>query len=84
MSCGGSLKRRGLKQTEYELVGGFYEVSLNDELHARMLGARAAIVYIDCDLYSSSIQALSFVRRYLTDGSIICFDEYLELSRQPG
>lgn len=70
------LQRKGLKAAEYELVKGFYDQSLNDELHARMTGTRAAIVYVDCDLHSSTLQVLNFVKRYLSDGSIVCFDEY--------
>jgi O-methyltransferase len=70
------LKRCGVRESEYELVKGFYETSLNDDLHERMAGLHAATVYIDCDLYSSTLQVLQFIKRYLVDGSVICFDEY--------
>lgn len=70
------VRRAGFKDAEFELVKGFYETSLNDALHQRMAGSHAAIVYIDCDLYTSAAQALRFTRRYLVEGSVLCFDEY--------
>jgi hypothetical protein len=70
------LRRNGVRDNEYEVVRGYYQDSLNDELHRRMQGVQAAIVYVDCDLYISTMQVLTFVSRYLVDGSIICFDDY--------
>ena len=39
-------------------------------------GTKAAIVWIDCDLYSSTRDALRFVEHYMQDGTIICLDDY--------
>jgi len=70
------LQRKRFKSDEYELVPGFYQDSLTDMLHERMLGRKAAIVYIDCDLYQSTTHVLSFIKRYLVNGSIVCFDDF--------
>lgn len=70
------LKRAGVRKDEYELVQGFYKDSLNDALRARMQGRTAAIVYIDCDLYESTIDVLNYLPPYLVNGTIICFDDY--------
>ncbi len=70
------LRRSGVPEKHYELVPGYYEDSLNEALHARLSGAHAAIVYIDCDLYSSTRQVMSFLKRYLVNGSIVCFDDF--------
>jgi hypothetical protein len=70
------LRRAGLRDDSYVLIKGYYEKSLNDDMH-KALGARqAAIVYIDCDLYSSAKLVLNFIERYLVEGSIVCFDDY--------
>lgn len=70
------LRRAGVAEKDYELVPGYYEQSLDDALHARLAGSHAAIVYIDCDLYVSTLQALNFLKRYLVNGSIVCFDDF--------
>ena len=37
---------------------------------------RAAIIYIDCDLYESTRDVLNFIKHFVQDGTIICFDDY--------
>lgn len=78
------LKSRGIRPSEYELVEGFYNESLNDAAHRRLLGRKAAVIYIDCDLYDSTIQVLNFVQPYLVNGSIICFDDFYNYKGDPG
>ena len=70
------LRRNGFQSDEYELVAGYYKDSLNESLHQRLSSRKAAIVYIDCDIYTSTIQALDFIHRYLVNGSIVCFDDF--------
>lgn len=70
------LRRGGMRPNGYELVKGYYDRSLNDGLHERLAGRQAAVVYIDCDLYSSTKLVLSFLSPYLVNGSIVCFDDY--------
>lgn len=70
------LKQHRIRPEEYRLISGYYDRSLNGELHRRLEGRSAAVVYVDCDLYSSTSQVLQFLPRYLTNGTIICFDDY--------
>ncbi|ODT68545.1 MAG: methyltransferase [Nitrosomonadales bacterium SCN 54-20] len=77
------LKSRGVHSCEYELVEGFYSESLNDATHRRLAGRKAAIVYIDCDLYDSTIEVLDFIQPYLVNGSIICFDDFYNYKADP-
>lgn len=57
-------------------VRGFYDVSLNSDL-ARSLGPKkAAVIYIDCDLYVSTVPILEFVVEFLQPGTIIVFDDW--------
>lgn len=70
------LRRCGLREHEYDLVAGWYNESLNEDLDRRLDGVKAAIVYVDCDLYESTIDVLRFIDKYLVNGSIVCFDDF--------
>lgn len=69
-------KSKGVGEEEFDLVKGFYDQSLNEDLDRRLKGVKAAIIYIDCDLYESTRTVLQWVKRYLVNGTIICFDDY--------
>jgi O-methyltransferase len=70
------LSSQGVREDEFTLVTGFYDQSLNDAQHAAMAGRKAAVVYIDCDLYKSTVPVLRFIEPYLITGTIVCFDDY--------
>lgn len=80
------LASKGFQPEEYELVEGFYDQSLNDALIGRLTkaGVKAAIVYVDCDLYESTVPVLRFIRHFLQDGTIVCFDDYYNYRGLPG
>jgi O-methyltransferase len=54
---------QGMQPGEYTLIPGFFNQSLNEQQHQKMAGRKAAIVYIDCDLYESTVPVLAFVER---------------------
>lgn len=68
----------GFKPQDYELVEGFYDQSLDDALVERLSReqVKAAVVYIDCDLYESTCPVLMFISNFLQNGTIVCFDDY--------
>jgi len=70
------MRENGISENEYELIPGFYSKILNTELNETLSGVKAAIVYIDCDLYESTIDVLKFIKKYLINGTIVCFDDY--------
>ena len=57
-------------------IKGFYEDSLNKDLQNKLLPTKAAVIYIDCDLYKSTIPVLDFIVPFLQVGSIIIFDDW--------
>lgn len=67
-------KRTGLVLDEANIIEGFYEDSLSEELQAKM--PKAGIVHIDVDLYSSTVEVLEFIRPLLVKGSILIFDDW--------
>ena len=70
------LKRGGVREEDYDLTKGFYNESLNAKADKKLENVKAAIVYIDCDLYESTRDVLNFIKKYLVNGSIVCFDDY--------
>lgn len=57
-------------------VPGFYDTSLTPELQQRLLPQKAAVVYIDCDLYLSTVPCLEFIKPFLQPGTVIVFDDW--------
>lgn len=65
------------------IVPGFYDPVLTDELKNRLPIKRAAVIWIDCDLYDSTIHVLDFVSDYLTTGTFILFDDWFSFGANP-
>jgi O-methyltransferase len=66
----------GMPRERLTTVKGFYDRSLTPGLKARLLPTRAAVVYVDCDLYSSTVPVLEFVRDFLQPGTVLVFDDW--------
>jgi O-methyltransferase len=77
------VRRSGFQEKEYELIQGFYNESLTPALQKKMAGVKAAVIYIDCDLYESTRDVLSFLPPFLQDGTIVCFDDYYNYKGSP-
>lgn len=69
-------KRHGIPVRKYRTVKGFYADTLTHELAAELAPLRAAVVYIDCDLYASTVPVLNFVKDFLQPGTVIIFDDW--------
>ena len=70
------LTRRGIDWSRVELIEGFFEDSLTEELKASLPRKNAAVVLLDCDLYSSTATALRWVDDLLMPGSVLLFDDW--------
>jgi hypothetical protein len=67
---------RGVPRDDYTVVPGFYSDSL-PELDAKGDGPdNIALVYVDCDLYSSTQDVLKFLKPRLKHGMVLAFDDY--------
>lgn len=58
------------------LVPGWFSDTLNEVTREQHLMARASVIMIDCDLYSSAIDALRFSAPLIRDEALVLFDEY--------
>ncbi len=69
-------RRHGIDMARVRIVEGFFEDSLTEALADKLAPKKAAVVYVDCDLYHSTVPVLRFVRRFLQEGSVIVFDDW--------
>lgn len=70
------LIQHGFDMSRAELVEGFYDVSLRDEIKTELSLGPAAVVLIDCDLYQSTVPVLHFLRNLIQDGTVMLFDDW--------
>jgi O-methyltransferase len=75
--------RAGLPKDKLITVKGFYDVSLTNSLKEKLLPIKAAVIYIDCDLYSSTVPVLEWIRDFLQIGTIIVFDDWFCFNGDP-
>lgn len=66
----------GMPNDRLKTVRGFYDQSLNESLQKEFLPTRAAVVYIDCDLYESTVPVLKFIVPFLQKGTVVVFDDW--------
>src|SRR3989338_6480669 len=71
-----NLKRNGVDQSEVTFVKGWYDQVLNEETRKKLPIKKAAIIYIDSDLYESAVPVFKFITPYIQDGTIIIFDDW--------
>ena len=71
-----NLVSNGMDMSRVTLTEGYYEDSLTPELKDKHDFKPASVVLMDCDLYSSTTEALEWVDSYLQDGTIILFDDW--------
>ena len=70
------LKKIGIPKHKIRLVKGFFEKSLTKELQETLLPKKAAVIYIDCDLYDSAKDVLEFCLPFFKEGTILMFDDW--------
>src|SRR5690606_4931276 len=68
--------QRGIPRQRYETVKGFYDETLPPLKEPQNI----ALAYIDCDMYSSAVSVLEFLRPRLKQGMIVAFDDYFCMS----
>lgn len=65
-------------------VPGFYEESLKrPETIAATANAPAALVHIDCDLYTAARDSLAFMQGRMLDGALLMFDDWFIYRGRP-
>jgi hypothetical protein len=78
-----NLKKAGVDLNRVTCVEGFFSDSLTGALQERFIPMKAAIVWIDCDLYESTKAVLEFLPPFLQTGCIVCFDDWFSFGGHP-
>lgn len=79
-----NLARLGVDLSRVTLVPGFYDEVLDAGLRDRLGLTRAAVVYLDADLYDSTLTALRWVTPLLTTGTLLAVDDWFTFRTRPG
>ena len=69
------IKKRFKNLPEVKLVKGFFQETLKK--HPKEYGInKAAVVLIDCDLYSAAKSSFNFIKDLVSEGAILILDDY--------
>jgi hypothetical protein len=66
----------GIPENRLRTIRGFYDKSLTSGLADELASKKAAVIYIDCDLYLSTVPILAWIPPFLQVGTIIVFDDW--------
>lgn len=78
------LEKEGVDMDRVLLVKGFYDEVLTDELAQDIALETADVVMIDCDLYTSTRDALAFCGPRFGSHSVIFFDDWFSTDENHG
>ena len=78
------IRKAGVDCSRVVTVEGFYKESLTDRAKKEFGLTSAAIVHIDCDLYSSAKEALVFIEDLVHAGTILIFDDWYAFRNDRG
>jgi hypothetical protein len=70
------LKQARVPARSVTLTKGWFDQSLTEELRAGLSLKKAALIWVDCDLYSSTIPVLEWIVPYLQPGTVLIFDDW--------
>lgn len=71
-----ALRRHGISGQDVEIVKGYYDDTLTDQLKCDRNLRTAALIYIDCDTYESTMSALRFCTDLIGANVLIAFDDW--------
>jgi O-methyltransferase len=78
-----SVAANGVDMSTVDVVPGWYRDVLNEATKARLPIRAAAVIWVDCDLYESTVPVLDFVTDYVQDGTVIVFDDWFCFRGRP-
>lgn len=67
---------QGVDLSRVVTVPGWFKETLNEATKDRLSLKKAAVVFIDCDLYESAKTVLDFLADLVQDGTIFIFDDW--------
>jgi O-methyltransferase len=77
------ISQEGVDLNRVKLVPGWYDKTLNEKTKRDLQIKKAAVVWVDCDLYESTVPVLDFITDYVQSGTIILFDDWYCFKADP-
>lgn len=74
-----NLRRFGVDPARLEIVPGYFD----DTLPGLDTERKFSVVWIDCDLYESTVPVLEWLTGKLVDGAVVCFDDWFTFNGRP-
>lgn len=71
-----NLSRWGVPPEDVTLVEGWFSETCTPETRTQYAIERASVIMIDCDLYSSTVEALAFCEPLIGTQAVIVFDDW--------
>ena len=78
-----NLNEKGVDWSKTQLIEGFFADSLTRAAKQKFNLSKVALALIDCDLYASTVDVLSFLDGMLLDGTIFIFDDWNCFNQDP-
>lgn len=78
-----NISRSGIPLHKTFAVKGFFSDTCNAETIKKYRLEKAAIVWLDADLYSSTITVLNFITPLVQDGTVLVFDDWFSFRGSP-
>lgn len=78
-----NLTKRGIDWSRATLIDGFFDKTLTEDINKQYDCKEVAVALIDCDLYSSTRDVLTWLASLLTDNSILLFDDWYAYGKIP-
>lgn len=76
--------RKGVPKERVIPVEGWFEDTCNSQTISKHKIEKAALIFIDCDIYSATKTVLDFIVPFLQNGTIIVFDDWFSYRGHPG
>jgi O-methyltransferase len=76
------LTQQGVDWRRVFLIPGWYHETLTQQLIDEYKLTKASVIMIDCDLYSSALEALDFCAPLIHERAVILFDDWFPLAHQ--
>jgi len=71
-----TLKKAHVDTSRVTVTEGWFDTTLTVDTREELALERAAVVWVDCDLYESTVPVLPFIRPLLQDGTVLIFDDW--------
>ena len=77
------IKKNGVSLDKVTITEGWFDKTLNDETKKKLAISKAAIIWLDCDFYESTVPVMNFITDFVQNGTIIIFDDWFCFKGNP-